>query len=97
MKMPKVYELFMHNKQGDDFNGCLQKHVNDLPAALREWGESFNRSSSICMQLAKAFTSQEMDIQADSHMVVFEPKTDAARAVLDAMVAEGLIFAVAWE
>ena len=94
--MTKSYELFLHYKQGDDFQRCLGHARGNVPTALRLWAETFKRNHDICLQLARVFEGKEIDAHADTHHISFEPGDHVARGALEVMAAEKLIEIKEW-
>lgn len=78
----KHYELFMYFKQGDDFAQHLEDQETNA-SAFRAWSQGFRRRQLHCEQIAKAIEGEDIDITADTHMIVFHPNTEKAEKVLE--------------
>lgn len=67
----KIYELFLHWKQGDDFRNCLEQAKGNVSKALELWAEDFDGYAKHCRELAQQFEGRDMRADADTHMIAF--------------------------
>lgn len=88
------YSIFLHYKQGDDFSSCL-KHENDnISAAFALWSLQHKANADRCERLTKMFSklpADAVEINADTHVIDFIPKTKQGEEFLEMLVKENLI------
>jgi hypothetical protein len=96
-KKIRSYELWLHYKQGDDFGHVLEKCKGNVPKALKTWAANFKQHAEVCLQLAKAFKGKKITVQADTHMICFDPKDVKATACLEALVKKKLLDVQEWD
>ncbi len=77
----KTYELFVHWKQGDDLGQHLENEDTNA-GALRAWAASFRRYQLRAEQIAKAIEGEDIEISADTHMILLLPNSEKAEKVL---------------
>ncbi len=86
----KNYTLWLHFKQGEDFALQLE-HASTTSNALRSWAESFYSNAEHCRVLADRLEGVDVEVQADTHHIGFEPNDAAAEKVLQELAEEGLV------
>lgn len=92
----KTYEFYVHWKQGDDFKTHVGQTANTAEA-LRQWAMSFESHRNTCNQLSEYLIGQDIEVQADTHMISFSPQNDAATEALEKAVAVGLLSTFDWD
>ena len=88
--MSKFYSLFLHYKQGDDFQHILS-NTKDNSEAFLHWAESFEQNATVCYEIAKALDGQHVTIDAGTHMINLSPDDEQAESVLNKLVIAKLI------
>lgn len=89
--MYKTYGLWLHFKQGDDFNGCLENSKGNVTEALHNWANSFEDNKRVCLTLANALRGVNVEVFACTHEIEFVPNDKEATEVLEKLVAEQLL------
>lgn len=86
----KTYEIYLHGKQGDDFAAHIEKSKN-VWAALAVWTEDFRKRADICDRIARAIYQKNVQVEADTHMILFIPQDTTAEKAFDELLAAGLV------
>lgn len=91
----KLYDIFIHYKQGDDFNHHLEK-TKSTAEAFSSWADSFKAAEDVCRQVSAAFakakvTTEDIAVDAQVHSISFNPLTEKGEGLLKMLVAEELL------
>lgn len=82
----KIYELFLHWKQGHDFAEELKK-ADSVEDALLGWAERFEENAKHCRELAEEFSGEDIESDAAVHHIEFYGDEE----VLEEAVEKGLL------
>lgn len=93
----KTYTLYLHYKQGDDFGHILNEADHKVPEALRDWAASFDANAKHCRELAARLENVDVNVQADTHHIGFDPNDKKAEKALAKLAEDGLIDEEEWE
>lgn len=81
-------QCFMHWKQGDDFNGCLEATGGDVAKAFGLWSEGFQAAVYRCQRMAETLKNAKVECDADTHMISIRgtdaTSNDALRKLIEA-------------
>lgn len=83
----KNYELFLHYKQGDDFNSHLEDSKNPSEA-FANWAKDFEQRKETCKLLSDTLKGVNVEVFADTHMISIVPNDREATMILDKLVAQ---------
>ena len=90
--MRSVEMYIPYFKSGDDLAEHLGQH-KDPVKALRAWAAQLEAGAKAIREIAKHFEGSRIEIQADTHMVIFDDVDDV---IADKLIAKNLVQEVAW-
>ena len=89
----RAVEMYIpYFKSGDDLAGHLEQH-KDPVKALRAWADQLEAGAKAIREIAKHFEGGRIEIQADTHMVIFDDVDDV---IADKLIAKDLVQEVEW-
>lgn len=86
----KSYSLYLHGKQGDDFSSYVES-TKTISSALENWAKDFAACQKVCERIAQEIKGEKIEVDADTHTILFCPKDKAAEKVLKALAKEKLL------
>ena len=81
----KMYELFIHGKQGNDIAPFVAKS-DSAAEALNGWREYLQQHVDVCARLAEQLVGFDIDIESDNNFIFLQPKDKAAEQMLESLV-----------
>jgi hypothetical protein len=85
-----MHELWLHYKQGDDLKHLL-KNSKTSTEAFETWAKSFESNQEVCLEIAKALKDSTIEIEADTHYIGLNPKTEQDEFILEKLFKKELI------